>query len=147
MSRIVTYFDKEELFCPHTVKVFGDKAWQLLDDRLVDTLLVIREKLGRPMYVNSWAIGGPYSQRGYRCNICPIVREKTSLEKVYASAHLMGKAVDFDVKGMAAEEVRQWLKRNQILLPYPIRLERNVNWVHLDTRCPIDADKITFFNG
>jgi hypothetical protein len=38
---------------------------------------------------------------------------------------------DFDVKGIVAEDVRKWIKDNQILLPHPIRLEEDVNWVIL----------------
>jgi hypothetical protein len=55
-------------------------------------------------------------------------------------------AVDFDVTGMKAEEVRKWIKDNQIFLPYPIRLEEDVNWVHLDVRSD-GFRNITWFKG
>lgn len=64
---------------------------------------------------------------------------------MYVSPHMTGQSVDFDVQGLIAEEVRQWIIKNQNLLPYPIRLEDDDNWVHLDTR---DADngKVYLFN-
>lgn len=146
MSKIQDYFKIEELVCPHIYGKFGLYAWQFFDHRLLDTLLVIREKIAKPIYVNNWDMGGDFSQRGFRCNICPLVKEKTSLEKLYVTAHSQGMGVDFDVKGMSAEEVRKWIKDNQILLPHPIRLEEDVNWLHLDTRSD-GFRAITWFKG
>lgn len=48
------------------------------------------------------------------------------------SAHNFGKAIDATVQGMTAEEARNLIIKNQVLLPYPIRLEDNVSWLHLD---------------
>ena len=146
MATIKDYFDIRELVCPHVHGKFGQYAWQFFDPRLLDTLLVIREKIGKPIYVNNWDMGGNFSQRGFRCNICSLVKEKTALEKLYVTAHSQGMGVDFDVKGMTAEEVRKWIKDNQILLPYPVRIEEDVNWVHLDTRSD-GFRQITWFKG
>lgn len=146
MSKIQDYFKIEELVCPHVYDKFGLYAWRFFDPRLLDTLLVIREKIAKPIYVNNWDMGGDFSQRGFRCNICPLVKEKTSLEKLYITAHSQGMGVDFDVRDMSAEDVRKWIKDNQILLPHPIRLEEDVNWLHLDTRSD-GFRAITWFKG
>lgn len=143
---IQKYFDIQELVCPHVYDKFREYAWQFFDPRLLDVLLVIREKLNKPIYVNNWDMGGSFSQRGFRCNICPFVKEKTALEKLYVTAHGQGMGVDFDVKGMSAAEVRKWINDNQILLPHPIRLEEDVNWVHLDVRSD-GFRAITWFKG
>ena len=58
------------------------------------------------------------------------------------SAHCTANAADFSVEGMTAEEVRNWLVSQK--LPYPIRLEAGVDWVHLD--CNNAGQKIYFFN-
>lgn len=147
MGNIKQYFDIEELVCPHVYRRFGEGAWQFFDERLLETMLVIREKLGKPIYVNNWQIGGNLSQRGLRCNVCILVKEKTDLEKVYMSAHLQGTGIDFDVKGMSDEEVRRWIEKNQILLPYAVRLEDAVNWVHLDLRNDGTKGKVIRFKG
>ena len=109
MATIKDYFDIRELTCPHVYDKFREYAWNFFDPRLLDTLLVIREKIGKPIYVNNWDMGGNFTQRGFRCNICPLVKEKTALEKLYVTAHNQGMGVDFDVKGMSAEEVRKWI--------------------------------------
>ena len=65
----------------------------------------------------------------------------------------MGKAIDFDVKGMTADEVREWLIENEDLLPYKIRLEHKINktgktitWVHMDVYYLERNKKLTLFN-
>lgn len=126
-------FGIKELVCPHVYEKWGERAWQFLDDRMLANLLFVREGIGKPIVVNNWAKGGQYSQRGLRCNTCQLVIEKTDLRKVYLSQHIFGKAVDFNVVGMDAESVRQWIKAHEAELPYPCRLEEGVSWVHLDT--------------
>lgn len=146
MATIKDYFDIRELTCPHVYDKFREYAWNFFDPRLLDTLLVIREKIGKPIYVNNWDMGGNFTQRGFRCNCCWLVKEKTALEKLYVTAHNQGMGVDFDVKGMSAEEVRKWIVDNKIFLPHPIRLESDVNWVHLDVRTD-GMQAVTFFKG
>ena len=99
------------------------------------------------MIINTWSSGGKFSQRGLRCNICDLVKSKTLSNRLYLSAHMQGTAVDFDVQGMSAEEVRKWIERNKVLLPYPIRLEEGVNWVHLDMRNDGSKGRVTYFKG
>ena len=69
------------------------------------------------------------NQRGLRCNRCELVKSKNN---VYLSAHILGKAGDFTIKGMTAEEARQKIKNNAHLLPCAIRIEKGVSWLHLD---------------
>ena len=120
------YFGIEELVCPHVFEKYGERAWMFLDDRLIYNLDTIRERIGKPIYVNI----GDLSQRGLRCNQCQIVKDKAG--ELYLSAHIMGKAVDFNVRDIEAEVMRLWLAKNGHLLPYPIRLESGVAWVHMD---------------
>jgi hypothetical protein len=131
------YFSIKELVCKHIYDKFGLYAWQFFDPRLLDTLLAIREKTGLPIVVNNWAKGGQHTQRGLRCNIDPLVKEKTALEKLYMSAHIQGMAIDFNVVGMSVAETHEWLKKNQIFLPHPIRvesIESAPTWMHIDVR-------------
>ena len=146
IERIKKYFDIEELVCRHVYSRFGEKAWDFFDRRLLEVLLFVREGIGKPIYVNNWQIGGSLSQRGIRCNVCALVQEKSRLEKVYMSTHLQGNGIDFDVKGMTAEEVRRWIYANRVMLPHKVRLESDVTWVHLDTR-NYSNEKVLYFKG
>lgn len=123
------YFDADELVCDHTYAKFGAvQSWNFLDTDYLHALLVIRRDiLKKPMWCNSKT----KHQRGLRCNRCEMVRGKSS---VYLSAHVLGKAGDFDVTGMTAEQARQKIKENAHLLPCPVRLEKGVSWLHIDVR-------------
>lgn len=146
--RIQDYFHAKEVVCPDVYDKFGLYSWQFFDPRLLDVMLVIREKTGLPIVVNNWGKGGNLTQRGLRCHLCPMMKEKTRLEKLYMTAHSFGMAWDFNVVGQTVEETYRWIVNNQILLPHPIRLEEpdGVNRVHLDTRSD-GFRKITWFKG
>jgi hypothetical protein len=74
-------------------------------------------------------------QRGLRCNRCDLVKNKAS---VYLSSHILGKAGDFTVKDMTAEEARQKIKSNAHLLPCNVRIEAGGSWLHIDVLPQID---------
>ena len=127
ITALKQYFKVKELVCPHTYQRYGENAWQFLSACYLETLLIIREQIiSAPMYCNTSNL----NQRGLRCNLCPIVSNKQSL---YLSAHILGKAGDFTVRGLTAEEARNKIIQNAHLLPYPIRMEKNVTWLHIDT--------------
>ena len=93
------FFSVKELVCKHVYERYGENAAMFLDEKLIETLNVIREQiLCAPMTVNNWHAGGNFTQRGLRCNICELVKSKTDAGKLYLSAHMLGKAVDCNVE-------------------------------------------------
>lgn len=141
-SEIITelkkYFDITELVCPDTYNAFKDTSWQFLDTEELHLLLVLRRDIFKaPMTINNYHNGGSFSQRGFRCNLCDLVKSKTLSGKIYLSAHATGAGMDADIKGITAAEARQKIKDNEALLPYPIRLEATTSgkpctWLHFD---------------
>ncbi len=127
-KRIKNYFGIHELVGKRTYKRFGERAWRFLDYRLLYALLIIREGLDASITVNS----GKRQQRGLRTIVQQMIKNYFYKDKLYLSAHLLGKAVDFDVKGMSAWQVRMWIISHEALFPFKIRLEDKVSWVHLD---------------
>ena len=71
------------------------------------------------MIINSY--DNNLTQRGLRCNICQLCKDKTNSNKIYISAHALGKAIDFTVNDMSAEEVRNLIRSNIDKFEYPIR--------------------------
>lgn len=142
------YFTLDELVCPHVHNRFGEIAWGFFDSKLLITIDRIRELLNKPIFVNNWKDGPTvfFDERGFRCIQCDLVKKAIIENRLYVSPHMTGQGVDFDVQGLMAEEVRQWILKNKTLLPYPIRLENNVSWVHLDTRDNFTGEKVTLFN-
>ena len=134
IDQLKNYFAISDLVCPDTFRAFGQSAWQFLSTEFLHTLLIVRRDiLKSPMICNSYTKGGgTFHQRGLRCNLCELVKDKTAVGKVYLSAHITGNAGDFEVKGMTAMQARQIIMDNVKLLPYPIRLEEGVSWLHLD---------------
>lgn len=153
IKELKNYFKIQEFVDQKTYKAHGERAWKFLDTDFLHAVLIIRINLKKGMTFNNWSIGGKFSQRGLRTNICSIVKKKTEASKLYLSAHLLGKGGDFDVKGMSAEEVRNWIKENEDLFPFKIRLEwkfnstgKAISWVHLDTFEEEKNPKVYLFN-
>jgi hypothetical protein len=138
---ITDFFNIEEVMCPHVIAKYrswtplnnlGHFAWNFFDIRLLVTVEILRQEIGLPIYANDYAVHGKLSQRGFRCPKCALPKAVFECGALFVDPHSLGKGLDFDVKEMTAEEVRQWIINNQKLLPYPIRLENHVTWVHLD---------------
>lgn len=151
-SEIITelkkFFCIQELVCNHTYSAFGDKSWQFLDTEILHTLLFVRRDILKvPCTINDWHKGGVYSQRGLRCNICQLTRDKTIAFKIYLTAHANGAAFDVIPTGMSAEQARKLIEANKHLLPYAIRLENAVNWLHMDCYDYMNGNMVNYFNS
>lgn len=145
ISELSNYFKVSDLVCSHTFLKFGDKSWQFLQTELLHTILVLRTEIIKvPMFVNF----ADKRQRGLRCNICQLVKEKTNLNQIYLSAHVNGAAIDFNANRLTAEQCRNLILKNSDLLPYPIRIEKDVTWVHIDVYDDhLSDEKIVQFSG
>ncbi|QGH72750.1 MAG: peptidase M15 [Podoviridae sp. ctLUJ1] len=135
MSYTAKYFKAFELVPKKLFEARGERAIELLDKELLIALDYVREKLGK-VTVNNWKAGGQFQYRGIRTPECK--------EYSITSQHAYGKAVDFDVEGMSAEEVNQWLIDNREAdeLKAISFIEMGMNWVHMDTR-PDDKNNLT----
>jgi hypothetical protein len=146
LKGIRKYFAIHELVGRYTFKKYGEAAWKFLDFRLLWALLIIRTNLNKKITANTWFWGGRFSQRGLRSNLQQIFSGYFKRLKLYLSGHVLGKGIDFDVEGMCAEEVRQWIVNNEDLFPFKIRLEKDSSWVHLDVIQDESKPKIYLFN-
>lgn len=127
------YFEPHELLCPHVFKRDDEGGLKFMDPRLREWLLWFRKTINRPVYINNYAWGGGMSQRGYRCNLCSLVADKTKTKVLYASAHMRFQALDFNVRDLTPEEVRQWIEVHKEEMPHGIRIENDTDtWVHVD---------------
>lgn len=140
IADIKSYFNISELVCPHVLSTFGELAWGFFRNDYLETILFLRRHFGVKMYCNYAGM----TQRGIRCNICDLVRTKI---KPYLSGHVLWCGGDWSFEGYEAEQMRQEIKKIAHLLPYPIRLEKDVSWVHIDTLEYGRKGKVTEFNG
>lgn len=143
-------FDIRELVCPHTYNRWGEElSWQFLQTDLLETIYILRNQiLNVPMTVNTWASGGQFDERGLRCNLCELVKSKTDRGTLYLSPHCMGAAIDFHTNEYTPEQVRNMIRQNwEKYSSIPVRIERDVNWVHIDVFDRANGNLITEFNG
>ena len=127
------YFGIGELVPPSVYEDRGDKAWALIDPRLIEVLDSLRLQLDTPLTVNNWHRAVSRTQSGLR----------TAESEHYSqySQHSFGRAAD--VIGYPAEEIRQAIRSKEIVLPYPVWIELEVDWLHVDVRN--SSDPVTFF--
>lgn len=133
------HFKIHELVCLDIYNRDKELAWRYFRPELIDFIDWLRERVDKPIYINNWQWGGNKTQRGYRCNLCPLVKNKNIL---YASAHMLGAGVDFNVKNVHPNDVREYLKDNihEFFNDNPCyirkcRIESNIlapTWVHID---------------
>ena len=134
------YFKAQELVDKETFQKFGEMSYMFFDPRALKTLDKIREYFGKPITVNNWHLGGTMDSRGLRT-----IKDRTGAPY---GQHRFGKAFDFSVQGMTAEEVRKIIIDHQDEEPFNeiTAMEKNVTWVHIDFR-NIDHKGIYLFNG
>lgn len=150
ITEVKKFFKVQEFVDERTFKRWGDNAWNFFDDKLLETILIIRRDILKvPLICNDWSFGGKNQQRGLRTNLSPLVKEKTDKGILYLSQHCMGKAVDFVSSKMTANQMRDLIKKNANKLPYNIRIEHGDSaptWLHLDTMNNMSQrEKIYFF--
>lgn len=123
------FFALSELVCPHVLKRDGEQAWRYLHTDLLRVLLWLRKEVLRvPLVCNTKTL----KQRGFRCNCCEIVREKTAKVTLYVSPHMLGMGVDLSSNDMTADEMRKRIKAEADTAPCNVRIEADVNWLHID---------------
>ncbi len=113
----------------------GEKAWELLDTRLLENLDSLREQLDVPLTVNNWHSDGTRTQSGLR-------QHGSDYFRPY-SQHTFGRAADI-VCGIEADEIRRRIRDKEIILPHPAAFELGVSWVHMDVRN--SDDHVRMFN-
>ena len=118
---IPKYFQWHELV-PNAI--YKDYWLILMDTRLLMTIDAMRMHYNRPITINNWIDGGNFRYRGFRPFDCNVGAK--------FSQHKFGRAVDLDVSGISAEQVRNDIRSG--LFPEITCIEKDVNWVHIDVR-------------
>jgi len=129
------YFIIQELVPKSVYEDRGEKAWQLIDIRLIENIDSLRHQLGVALTINNWNAGGSRDESGLR-----IAGQR--YYKQY-SQHSFGRAVDI-ICSIKAETIRQSIRDKDIILPHPATFELDVNWLHMDVRN--SKDHVYFFH-
>lgn len=142
-------FTAQEIFPPHIIQNHttrhGDLSshiWRLMDSRVLWTAVELRKQFGT-MIVNNYSWGGANKNRGYRDPISLIDQDyfkRTGIIRAswssFTSQHCFGNALDSSFKNHLAEDVRQYIIANSgnDSFKFITAIEKEVEWVHFDTR-------------
>ena len=117
--------------------IYGTKSILFLDPKLIESIQDIRDFFGKPIIVNNYRSGGRLKNRGFR--------PPQSRVGAKYSQHKFGRAFDFHMIGMSAEELRREILKRPWKWPHIKRMENHVNWVHIDL-ANTGQKKIILFN-
>lgn len=119
------HFSVKEFVPEYIYIARGEKAWELLDERMLMTCDALRDRYGA-IIVNDWAWGGSNQWRGLRTENCPV-------GTIY-SQHRLGRASDNNFQDIDAESVRKDILDNPNLFPYITFIELGTVHLHFDVR-------------
>ena len=120
-------FSIHEFVPPMIYEYFVDKSLWFIDPRIVVLAQFIRDRFGKQVTINNYLAGGNYQYSGFRDHACTI--------GAVNSQHRQGRAIDFRVKGMEPEEVRQ-----DIITYFPLYKAVGLTTIEADTATWIHAD-------
>lgn len=128
-------------FVPESIyNRFGNRAQWFLRPEVPAFAQKIRDHFGLPVIVNNWHVGGMLQYRGFRPRDCKVGAKN--------SQHRLGNALDFHVKGLNVEEVKDEIIRHRNRKwPELTAMELNTDdWVHCDFRWNNETE-LYLFNG
>ena len=121
------HFEIHELVPKAIFEARGEKAWELLDERMLITLDRLRERYGA-MYMNNYFWGGDDQWRGLRTPDSPYYSP--------TSQHSYGRGADPLFKHVSADKVRHDidLEPDDLTFEFISSYELDVAWFHFDVR-------------
>lgn len=121
------HFSIHELVPPNVFNDRKEKAWELLDERLLITLDKLRERYGS-ITVNNYYWGKEREWSGLRTPDSPYYSP--------FSQHTFGRAADCLFANKSAEEVRQEILASPSDPDFELigSVELGVSWLHFDVR-------------
>lgn len=127
------YFLTKELVPKHVYAERGEKARELMDERIIGMMNLLRDWGGKPMTVN----GSGRNWSGYRTKECP--------EYSLYSQHNFGRAVDSVCSIKPIEFHRQILKNLDKYIHVRF-IEIDISWLHIDCRDNLDGDRVKLWS-
>lgn len=141
MPDFLKNFIAQEFVPPETYTILGDDSIKLIHPEMLIFIQRLRNDLGVPIIINNWHKGGNFKYRGYRPAGCGVGNSSSQ------HATNPANALDFDVVGFTADTVRKYLQTNNSRYPMITRIERDVNWVHVDRKDIGSLSKIHLFSA
>lgn len=136
---IPKHFVIQEFVPPAIHAAYGERAWQFLDSRLLETADHLRDEFG-PMIINTWHSDKLMKAYGKRTESG--LRDPYSPTGAKYSQHKFGRAVDALFANCDVHDVRKSVLARPDEFPYISAVESDVAWFHFDVR---NVKPITIF--
>ncbi len=121
------HFRIEELVPKHIFAAKGDKAWQTIDSRVIETIDLIKDRFPNgTMIINNWFWGGEREWSGLRTSDSPYFS--------WTSQHTFGRAIDSVFSHYNIQDIRQDIIDNPEIYIHVKGIELDVDWLHIDVR-------------
>ena len=134
-------FRIQEVVPEHIYNLRGEKAWELIDDRLIQTMDTLKTIFPEgSMTINNWLWGGNRNWSGLRTPDSPDYSE--------TSQHSSGRAFDCVFSDYDEATVRKFIIDNPQMFIHVTGIEDfdGMTWVHVDVRNTADGG-IRVFKG
>lgn len=89
----------KELVPPDIYKEYGEKSLRFIDPKIISILKYIREWYNKPIYINTWHIGGNGYYRCLRTSESPVYK--------WHSCHSFGRAADFTIDEIDPAQIQK----------------------------------------
>lgn len=122
------HFGLQELVTPEIFQSSGERAWELLDPRMLMTSDQLREVFGYTT-INDWHEGGQYHESG--------LRGFYSTTGAKLSQHRFGRANDHKFRLATPQEVYEYVLKHPEKFPFLTTVEdiaSTPTWFHGDVR-------------
>ena len=124
---ISKHFKIQELVDRVTYEARGEKAWELINPGLIETIDKIKETFPEgTMTINNWEWRGDRQWSG--------LRTPRSMYYSTYSQHSLGNAIDAVFSHYDVNEVRNYILDNPDEFPNVGGVELDVSWLHVDCR-------------
>jgi len=132
-------FKIQELVPKHIYEERGDRSWELIDARLIETIDTLKAIFSKgTITINNWLWDG---NRNWSC-----LRTPASPDYSETSQHTFGRAVDMKFSAYDEAYVRNYIIQHPDEFPYVNGIEdfKGMTWVHVDVR---NSDTVKVFKG
>lgn len=135
---LTTNLRLEEFVSRETFTKWGKRSIWFIDPRVVFLAQCFRDHFGRPIRINDWYRKGTLNQRGYRSPTTSVGGKE--------SQHRYGRAIDFNIDGLTAQQVYDEILLNQgkfieAGLTCLEDIDFTSTWIHADIRAHEDAGR------
>lgn len=142
-----TKFKLQEFVTKRVWDKYGQEAIHQLDLKLIYATCLLRKLVDNLMMINTWYVGGNFSQRGKR--------ERWVKWGAYDSQHFLGRAIDFNVIDKRTGEIWHTKETFDFIMDHEAHIVdygfsaiedwrmtkgKGLGWTHLDCR-PVETFK------